>query len=359
MIKSNVQEKQSEPGGKRIEAMELRAKDRQALQEIVPLSTPFVVYIDPTNKCNFLCEFCPTADKPLLRQVGRPGATMSMELFKKIIADLKAFERPLKLLSLYKDGEPTMNKNFPEMVRHAKEQKVAERIWTKTNGSQLRPEFNQKIIDAGLDMIHISVESTSAEGFYRVAKAKIDYDLFVENIADLYRRRGNCKIYIKIADDHLTKEEIEKFYADFQPISDFIAIERLMGWSHSEVKDFTLGMNPTTYDGLPLIPKIACAYPFYVMAVNADGSVSVCGNDWSYKTTVGNVKERQLTDIWNGEEMFQFRKMMLEGRRGENAACKNCYYLQIVPDNIDDHREAMLKRLGEDRELRAGCSQCG
>jgi len=28
-----------------------------------------------------------------------------------------------------------------------------------------------------------------------------------------------------------------------------------MGWSYSDIKDFTLGTNPDTYDGLPLIPK--------------------------------------------------------------------------------------------------------
>jgi len=32
----------------------------------------------------------------------------------------------------------------------------------------------------------------------------------------------------------------------------------LMGWSHSDVKDFTLGTQPTTYDGLPFTEKEVC-----------------------------------------------------------------------------------------------------
>jgi radical SAM protein with 4Fe4S-binding SPASM domain len=338
-------------GGQRIEAKDLRAKDRLPLQEVIPLSGPLVVYIDPNNKCNFRCVFCPTADKPLLRQVGRQPAVMSFELFKKVVDDLKEFERPIKLASLYKDGEPLLNDDFPEMVRYIKQAKVADRIWTKTNGSALCPELNAKLIDAGLDMVHISVESVSAAGYMRVAKAKIDYEKFKANIADLYRRRGHCKIYIKIADTGLSKEEAEKFYADFQPICDFIAIEKLMGWSYSNVKDFTLGTKPDTYDGLPLIRKLVCAYPFYVLAVNADGSVSVCGNDWSYQATVGNVKTQSMYEIWHGERLFEFQKMMLEGRRRENKACGDCYYLQIVPDNIDKFRKAILNRLAESRAL--------
>ena len=337
--------------GKRIEAKELRAQQRQPIQDIVPLSTPFVVYIDPTNLCNFRCQFCPTGDKELLKQVGRPAKSMSFDLFRKIVDDLKSFDQKLKLASIYKDGEPLVNKHFPEMIRYLKDADVAERIWTKTNGSLLNPALNQRIADSGLDMICISVESVSREGYKRIADVDIDYDKFRENVMDLYSRRGKTEIYIKIADSGLTQEEVTKFYSDFQGISTFIGIEKLMGWSFSEVKDFTLGTNPTTYDGLPLVPKKACVYPFYVMAVNSNGSVSVCGNDWSQSTAVGDVTRESLKDIWNCEKLFQFQKMMLENRRSENRACANCYYLQIVPDNIDNYMDQMLKRLYVARNL--------
>jgi radical SAM protein with 4Fe4S-binding SPASM domain len=338
-------EAEQNTGGQRIEAKELRCKERQPLQDLIPLPMPFVVYIDPTNKCNFRCEFCPTADKALLRKVGRPAATMGLDLFKKIVEDLKGFPQKLKLASIYKDGEPLMNPHFPEMVKILKEANVTERIWTKTNGSALCPKLNQRLIDAGIDMICISVEAVSAEGYLQIAKAKIDYETFRDNVADLYRRRNKCEIYVKIADSGLTQDEIEKFYADFQPISTKIAVEKLMGWSLSDIKDFTLGTNPDTYDGLPLIQKKVCAYPFYVLAVNADGSVSLCGNDWAHGTVVGNVKEQSLFEIWHGESLFRFRKKMLEGRRKEIPACASCYYLQIVPDNIDAHSEAILNHL--------------
>jgi MoaA/NifB/PqqE/SkfB family radical SAM enzyme len=45
---------------------------------------------------------------------------LSLELFCKIVADLGGFGTKLRLLSLYKDGEPLLNPDFPEMVRIAK-----------------------------------------------------------------------------------------------------------------------------------------------------------------------------------------------------------------------------------------------
>lgn len=337
--------------GARIEAKDLRAKERQPLQDLIPLSAPMVVYIEPTNLCNFKCEFCPTGDKELLRKVGRVGTLMKMELFQKVVEDLKAFGKPLKLASLYKDGEPLVNKHFPDMVRLVRQAGVAERIWTKTNGALLKPELNERLIDAGLDTICISVEAVSREGYKKVAGVDLDYEAFRKNVRDLFERRRQCDIYIKIADSGLTKEEVEQFYADFQPIATHVAVEKLMGWSNSGLKDFTLGTEPETYDGLPFTPKEVCAYPFYVMAVNANGTVSVCGNDWSHQTVVGDVKRSSLVEIWHGEPMFEFRKMMLTLRRHQNAACGNCYYLKIVPDNIDPHRLDLLRRIEQSRHM--------
>ena len=330
--------------GEKIEAKDLRCQNRQPLQDILPLDTPFVAYIDPTNNCNFKCKFCPTSDPSLLQQVGRPNATMSMDQFRKIIDDLQQFPQRLKLLNLYKDGEPLVNAHFPEMVKYARDANISERIWTKTNGSLLCPEINLKLIDAGLDMICISVEGISRSAYLQIAGISLDYEKFLSNLENLFSNRGSMEIYIKIADSGLTKNEIDQFYNDFSPFSTHIAVEKLMGWSNSGLKDFTLGTHPDTYDGLPLVPKIVCAYPFYVMAINADGSVSVCGNDWSYATVVGNAYEQSLQSIWGGARLRAFQRMMLEDQRHRNAACADCYYLQIVPDNLDKYRHALLPK---------------
>lgn len=328
-----------------IEAKELRAQNRQKLEDIIPIATPFAVYIEPTNLCNFQCVFCPTGDRELLKIVNRPSGSIDYELFRKIIEDLKQFDSKIKLANVYKDGEPLVYKRFPDMIKDLKEADVVERIWTKTNGALLNPELNTKIIEAGLDLMCISVESVNVEGYLKIANVKIDYEKFKDNIADFFSRRAQCKLYIKIADTNLSEEEIAKFYRDFEDISDYIGIEKLMGWSYSDIKDFTLGTNPDTYDGLPLIPKDVCAYPFYIMAINFNGTVSLCGNDCSHHTVVGDCNNESLKEIWEGKALYEFQKMHLECRRHENKACGNCYYLQVVPDNIDPFRFQILEKL--------------
>jgi radical SAM protein with 4Fe4S-binding SPASM domain len=336
--------------GQRIEAKELRCQKRAPLEQLIPLPGPFVVYVDPTNACNFRCKFCPTGDPALLKKVGRKASTMNMDLFEKVLDGLRRFPK-LRLINAYKDGEPLLHARFPEMIRALKSADVADRIWTKSNGALLSPELNRELVSCGLDLICISVEAVSGEGYRRIAGVELDYDRFRENVADLYARRGPMELYVKIADTNLDEDDLRKFYADFQPISTHVGVEKLMGWSNSGLKDFTLGTKPSTYDGLPFVPKDVCAYPFYVLAVNSDGSVSVCGNDWSHGAAVGNVREQDLLEIWNGDALFDLRRRMLDGERHRIPACADCYYLQIVPDNLDPYRHELSQRLGAARKV--------
>ena len=330
---------------KRVVGAALRSQDRLPLHEVIPLSTPLALFIDTGNACNLKCSFCPTGDNDLLYKVGRMANAMSFDFFRKIISDLQQFDKKIKIINLYKDGEPLINRHFPEMVQELKAAQVAEKITTKTNGLLINDKTCERLSKCGLDEIGISVIAPHAEGYLRVAGVKIDYESFLFNIEDFYNRRGHCKIYIKMADAGFSQVEIEKFYHDFENKCDYIAIENLHGWSMSDIKDFTLGTEKKSFDGIVLTPKIACPWPFYEMGINSNGSVGLCNDDWAHKTLIGDLMKESLKDIWNGLRMFSMRKMHLEGRRCENEACANCYYITCSPDNIDSQREDILNKL--------------
>lgn len=336
-----------------IQGKDIRVAERHKLEEVIPLDMPYVLFIEPTNLCNMRCQFCPTGDKKLKKM--RPNGTMSWEVYCKIIFDIQEFGEKLKRINFYKDGESLINKRFLDMVKLAKEKEISESLWLKTNGLLLNPKLNQKMIDSGLDMIGISVSHTSSEGYKKISDVYIDYEKFKSNIQDLYNRRNGCKIYIKIADTGLTQSDKDKFYDDFGDISDYVAIEGLHGWAMSEIKDFTLGTETKTFDGLPFTSKIVCPWPFYELAINWNGTVSLCNEDWIHGTVVGDIYKESLKDIWHGDHLYEMQKMMLEGRRSVNKVCANCFYLTCAPDNIDEFRFQILERINI--RLKIGKSQ--
>jgi len=105
----------------------INLQGRTKLEEIIPLTTPFVIFVDPADCCNFYCKFCPTGDRNLMKRVSRPFKVMDYLLYKKIIDDICEFDKPIKVLRLYKDGEPLLNPMFAEMIKYAKDKKCAEK----------------------------------------------------------------------------------------------------------------------------------------------------------------------------------------------------------------------------------------
>lgn len=322
------------------------------LAEVLPLPGPFTIHVDPTNRCNFKCTFCPTGDFDLLKSVQRPKGDMSIELFVKIIDDIAEFDKKVKRLHLYKDGEPFLHRDLGAMIGYAKNKDVAESVETTTNGSLLTQKRAVEIIEAGLDQIRISVYHVTNQGYQQLTETFSNYERVRQNVELLFnektRRGSHLRIHTKIIDVKLSEQEKEKFKTDFGPISDTININNLMGWSLSGSKDFTLGY-PTTGgdDGTSPLKKDrkVCPDPFKTMSVNFNGLVSICCVDWSLGTIVGDVRTERLVDIWNGEKLHRFRMLHLTGQRQRIPACANCQYLQGMHPmtDLDDHAAELAK----------------
>lgn len=333
---------------KLIEARDLRGKRDTRLIDVVPLSTPWTVFLEPTNTCSARCVYCPTGDTDLLRKIGRKNKLMEWDLWVKVVNDLKQFPSKILQGNLYKDGESLLHPRFCDMVRYLRDADAVERLWIKTNGLPLTPELNSRLVSCGLDMIGISVQHVHAQGFYHIAKVRIDYEEYRANVLDLFQRSRDTGVQIstKIADVGQSEEDKRKFIDDFSDRCDFIAIEGLHGWSTSDLKDWRLGTD-NSFDGSPRTHKIACPLTMYMLTVNSNGDISVCNDDFAHYHQLGNVNTESLVDIWNGDKLRAFRLMHLEGRRSENRACKNCDYLQALPavDNIDEYREEFAERI--------------
>jgi wyosine [tRNA(Phe)-imidazoG37] synthetase (radical SAM superfamily) len=215
------------------------------LHDLLPLRTPGNIMIDPSNLCNFRCSFCPTSDSELMELVKRPMGMMDYSLFCRIVDDIKGFPERVGFLTLYKDGEPFLNKNIGKMIAYAKESDVADIVRTTSNGSLISRKRAVEVIEAGLDRIRISVAGVSDEGYGRITNSSVSYETVRGNVETLFdereKRKSSLEIHAKILDTDLSEEEKKKFLKDFEGLSDTVSIEPLHGWSFSEKKDFTLG----------------------------------------------------------------------------------------------------------------------
>jgi MoaA/NifB/PqqE/SkfB family radical SAM enzyme len=325
--------------------------NRTSLQEVIPLGTPMVLFVDPSSACNFKCKFCPTGDALLMKKTGRWQGQMGFALYKKIIDDLKEFDQPLKVLRLYKEGEPFLNKRLADMVRYAKESGAVQSIDTTTNGFLLDIDKIKPVLDAGLDRINISVNGMSDADFQEFTKVKVNFRKYLENVKKLYKIKGSCCICVKIAGDFLSDADKQRFYDSFGEYADRIFIENVAPcWPEFDVQE-RLGV--TIDKGIynqEITTVNTCPYIFYSMSVNSDGSVSLCFLDWARKLLIGDVRTHSVKEVWEGSQLFQHRVLQLSGKRNENEVCGQCCQLSHgLPDNIDPYAGELLERLTSSR----------
>lgn len=319
---------------------------RTALETVIPLSTPMILFVDPASACNFECTFCPTGHRDLIKDTGRFVGRMKFEVFQKVIDDLDDFDKPIKVLRMYKDGEPFLNKELAKMVAYAKKSPMVEYIDTTTNGSLMTPQRMGPVLEAGLDKINISVDGMTKEQYKKFTNFDFDFDAFVKNVQWLYDNKGDCEVVIKIPKELITVEQQQEFYDLFGDYCDRIALENFAPcWPEFDVEKYT-GIEIT--EGIynqPISNTETCPYIFYGMSVNADGLVSSCFLDWERRLIVGDTRTEKLINIWNSERFHQLRIQHLEGKRCENDVCNNCGQLtHCLPDNIDPYQQVLLER---------------
>lgn len=307
---------------------------RTPLQTVIPLSEPYLVFLDPSDICNAHCPHCPTGSGEAKKY--RKPQLMEWDLYKKIIDDLCDMPEPIKTLRLYMMGEPLLNPRFADMVEYAKS-KVRfgvprfGQIDSTTNGSLLTFAKSQEIIASGLDKIFISVPKS----YDRLYVQRIAHLSFVE-----YRR---LKIHIKIIGDGLEEGQIENFLFDFSPFADSISVEHLSPcWPNFDIgKVGDVGIY-----GQPLHEVQVCPYIFYSLAINSDGTISLCFLDWKKDMVIGDLKKESFKDVWNGITLRNERIMQLAGGRKLLRNCENCRQLKYgQADDIDRYAQEILGRL--------------
>lgn len=327
----------------------LNLEKRTALQEVIPLETPFLLYVDPSSACNFRCQFCPTGHIDLVKASDYKRRVLDRSLFEKLLCDLADFPQPLRVMRMNKIGEPLLNRDLPDMIRMAKESGRVQYIDLATNASLFAPDLLTKLIEAGLDRLNISLEGMSSEQYAEHAKVDIDFPKLVEHIRWLYARRGGCEVTIKIPGNYISAEDKIRFFDVFGDYCDRIFVEELSPiWPEFDVES-RAGVTVTNHKGQyrqTLEDKDVCTYIFYAMAVNADGTVSACCPDWDQKLVVGNLRQESLRAIWNSAAMTDLRRLHLQGRRRENSVCRACGHIKYAQvDNIDAFKQPLLEKL--------------
>lgn len=323
--------------------------DRVALAEAIPLATPFTLNVFPTNACNFRCNYCAQSLGTERLQKEYSFSTreyMEVSTLAAAVKQMQAFPNSFKLVSFMGHGEPLLHKNLPEMVRMVTDAKVAERIEIITNASMLTHSLSERLIQAGLSALRVSLQGITAEKYEKISNVKLGFNRFIEELKYFYSIKDTCKLFVKVVDASLADGEESLFYELFGEISDRMYVERIKPvYDGVDYAEEAQAIRMDRY-GNYHEKRIVCPLPFYMLNLWPNGDVVPC--DAIYKPVVlGNVYSDTLLDLWQGDSLEAFQLLQLQKQRSEHFACRRCCAPDDVShpaDVLDYYAEGLIKR---------------
>jgi len=221
-----------------------------------------VVYIETTNYCNRSCVYCPNSVSR------KPKHRMETELIYKIVDELAEanFAGAISPLGF---GEPLLDERIFDVVRYMRLKLPTNKIYITTNGDFLTKEMYYRLLSCGVDHVIVSMHDYIDES-NRIQSNNIEYSNYSDSSIRLNNRAGAVSLVKEI--------RLEKIYSC---------------WSIQS------------------------------LTVDSYGDVKICCNDYHSVVKYGNVAEKSIIDVWNGEQYKRDRDRVAAGFFDYDI-CKKC-----------------------------------
>jgi MoaA/NifB/PqqE/SkfB family radical SAM enzyme len=290
----------------------------------VPPHFPAHVQIQTIAGCNAACPMCPMSDRKVRR---RQKGRMAPELFRKIVREAAQHE-DCAVISPYLQNEPLLDGDLAEHVRSIKELsdgRLSARI--VSNGYLLDARKLDELIDAGIDVISISLNAHSQE-VYRKVMGGLDFDVTVRNLERLLeaRDRGIMVIvtFMITSDNEHEIEQAVQFWTERGVLCGAYGIGTMTG----NVPNFDR-IKSTQFQERPL----ECFVPLEATTILANGDLLLCCSDWARASVYGNVVRESIQDIWHSPALSAIRRDAIH-ETFNHSICKRCLGQTKSPFNL-------------------------
>lgn len=308
--------------------------DRIVLADHVPLRSPLAMQISFTTKCNLRCNYCIQHEK-------MKRMHMDDHTFILLRDQLENMPR-LKQITVSGWGEPLMYPRLVERLTELKLMGIADKISLVTNGILLTPRMVEQLVPV-VNTFKISLQGLTDQKYQDICGKNVNIHRLVEQLDYLYSMKGSRNLFIKIADIALARGEEGRFYDTFGPIADRVYIESIRPiFSCGDGK--CMSKWGELHD-----PIMVCPHPFYNINITPDGSIIPCCSYYD-PTRFGKIYNSDIMEIWRGEQMKDFQRMLLRKERNQQMeyfACNGCKIPDVIitrGDELDDRADEIFRR---------------
>lgn len=307
------------------------------------LDFPRYLEIETVNTCNARCPMCTITDWK------RKSAPMKDKLFNKVAAEVIEHAAQIKRVTLYRDGEPLIDKKLAGRITLLKKGGIRA-ISISTNVSLLSESKSEELLESGLDIIIMSVDSLKKDIYEGIRKG-LNFEEVMENarrfIALRNKIRPQTQIWMRMIRQGSNFDEwpaYHKYWSGLLTDNDRIYYHNIFNWG-GQLK----GFQAVSQSYEPFLPCVAL---WSLMVIFSNGDVPLCNTDYNNKYPLGSVISSSIKELWQSKIMQRRRQLHLDSKKSSIAICQNCNVWDESPDreNISSQYYRRGARLSPGRE---------
>lgn len=290
-----------------------RISSKEKYEEL--LNFPRYIEIETINACNARCPMC------TITNWKRNAKPMADEMFEKIASELSRHADIIKRASLYRDGEPLLDKKLAARIARLKKEGIKS-VAISTNASLLSETSSKEILNAGIDLVIISIDSLKKEIYESIRKG-LKFEVVLNNILNFIKLRNEIRPEAKIWIRAIRQEsnynewpEFEKYWLEKVSKHDRVYFHYIFNWG-GQLENF----KPVNESYEPNLPCVAL---WSLMVIFSNGDVPLCNVDFKNKYPVGNIMKNTIEELWKSKILNEKRELHLNCSKSRIDICEKC-----------------------------------
>jgi MoaA/NifB/PqqE/SkfB family radical SAM enzyme len=192
-----------------------------------------------------------------------------------------------------------------------------------TNGKIMNEKRTQRLLDAGVHLIDISIDAFKPETYAKI-RVKGNLGVTQANVLRLLQWVRESKAKTKVVVSFVEQPSNQAEIADFERYwkdqgADFVVIRRLHSCSGAVVELADMRRKAQARQ-----QRRPCLYPWERVVVNARGDLAFCPSDWVHGSTVADYRKTSILETWQGEFYKALRSAHLNNSYSKHSFCGAC-----------------------------------
>lgn len=294
---------------------------------------PVNIQIQTVSTCNATCDFCPYPESWHKDNPGR----MSDEVFSKIINEVSQYK--IAKLCFYLENEPLLDRKLFDRIEYALSRIEIQTLELATNASLLSKKNRDNIVHLFPSVnneIWVSFHGIDSSSFESIMG--LDFETCKANTLALIEKAQDHNINIRIRGSGMPRirnNKMPEWFTEEQYITFWNkefkkhGFKKLpdVGFYYYHNRAGQIERNELGYSKVirPDLKGFYCARVDQWLHFLYTGELILCCMDYKRNTVFGDIREKNLSDIYNSEKILKLCKQTTgKASSPDNFICKKC-----------------------------------